>query len=72
MSVLTMDMSSYEVRNSALPEDVEYSEEVLCSGWVPTLATQLSQDFENRGSIPEDLATVDAALFLRKMYLLQR
>lgn len=71
MSVFTMDMGSYEVEKNATATD-EYSEEVLCAGWVPTLAVQRSSDFENRASIPKSLVNVDAELFLRKMYSCQR
>lgn len=72
MSILTMDMSSLEVQ----PKDVEtaeYSNEVLCSGWVPVLALQQAAvDFENKGSIPESLANADVEHFLSKMYVWQR
>lgn len=71
MSVLTMDMSSYEVERNTTAAD-EYGEEILCASWVPTLALQPAQDFENRASMPESLANVDAETFLRKMYVWQR
>lgn len=72
MSILTLDMSSYE----AEPIDStakEYDDEVLYSGWVPTLALQQSQSqgFENQASIAENLANVDIEVFLRKMYAYQ-
>lgn len=76
MSVVTMDMTSYEVR----PEDSrqqdfgsnDYSDEILCSGWIPTLSLELAPSFENSAAIPEDLVCVDAERFLRKMYVWQR
>lgn len=69
MSILTLDMSSYEAEpnNSAAKE---YDDEILYSGWVPTLVLQQPQPqrFENKASIPESLASVDVEVFLRKMY----
>ena len=71
MSVLIMDMNNHEVRQNNF-ESVEDNDEVLCASWVPTLAVQQASSFESRASIPEDLVNVDAELFLRKMYALQR
>lgn len=68
MSILTMDMTSYEVQSENI-ESTEYSDEVLCSGWVPTLAEQQAPNFENSASMPESLANVDAEHFLDKMYV---
>jgi hypothetical protein len=72
MSVLTMDMSSYEVQKDDSPA-TEYDDDILCSGWIPTLALQqsLPQDWENKSSMPEDMVNVDAEIFLRKMYSYQ-
>ncbi|MBI3481111.1 MAG: hypothetical protein HY016_12280 [Nitrosomonadales bacterium] len=73
MSILTLDMSSYEARlNDSTAK--EYDDEILYSGWVPTLALQQSQaqGFENQASIEESLANVDISAFLRKMYAYQR
>jgi hypothetical protein len=68
-----MDMSSYEIQKDD-SSTMKYDEEVLHSGWVPTLALQqsLPQDWENKSAIPDDLVTVDAEVFLRKMYSNQR
>lgn len=73
MSVLTMDMSSYEVRQDD-SSAAKYDDEVLCSGWVPTLALQqsLPLDWENKSSIPQQLVDADAETFLNKMYAYQR
>lgn len=73
MSVLTKDMSSYEFQKDDA-STLEYNEEVLCTGWIPTLALQQSllQHWENKSSMPEDLVNVDADIFLRKMYSCQR
>jgi hypothetical protein len=71
MSILTLDMSSYEYEpNDSIAK--EYDDEVLYSGWVPTLALQQSQDFENKASIPESLASMEVEVFLSKMYAYQR
>jgi hypothetical protein len=73
MSVLTMDMSSYEFQKDDASTK-EYDEEVLCSGWIPTLALQqsLPPDWENKSAIPEDMVSVDAEIFLQKMCSYQR
>lgn len=73
MGVLTMDMSSYEVQKDD-SSAAKYDDEVLCSGWVPTLALQQSQPlhWENKSSMPENLVNVDAESFLQKMYSYQR
>lgn len=73
MSILTMNMSSYEIQREDA-STVDYAEEVLNAGWVPRLAQQevLAQQWENRSDMPADLANVDVAIFLRKMYADQR
>lgn len=73
MGILTMDMSSYEVQEND-SVTAEYDEEVLCSGWIPTLPLQLSlpPQWENKSVIPDDLVAVDADVFLKKMYFNQR
>ncbi|OGT00365.1 MAG: hypothetical protein A3F73_06090 [Gallionellales bacterium RIFCSPLOWO2_12_FULL_59_22] len=63
-----MDMSSYEVeRNEAA---FDYGDEVLCAGWVPSLACLQPQAEEK--VLPADLAMADIDAFLRKMYACQR
>jgi len=71
MSLLTLDMSSYEAELSGSTAK-EYGDGVLYSGWIPALALQQSQDFENRAPIAESLVNVDVAAFLLKMYAYQR
>jgi hypothetical protein len=73
MSILTMDMSSYEVQKDDSTA-TEYDEEVLSSGWLPTLSLQLSLplQWENKPAIPDDLVAVDADIFLQKVYSNQR
>lgn len=71
MSLLTMDMSSYEVQQNDSVA-TEYDDEVLCSGWIPSLALQQSPSFENKASIPESLTNVDIRNFLSRMYVWTR
>lgn len=73
MSILTMNMSGYEIQRNE-EREAEYGEEVLNAGWVPRLAQQevLALQWENQHSIPSDLANVDVYAFLRKMYRNQR
>jgi hypothetical protein len=69
MGVLTMNMSGYEIERDDA-EASRYDEEVLCAGWVPTLA--LREVLPERAMMPAELATVDVEAFLRKMYRCQR
>lgn len=73
MSILTMNMSGYEIQRDE-ERAVEYGDEVLSASWVPRLAQQevLAQQWENQASMPSDLANVDVNAFLRKMYKNQR
>lgn len=67
MDMVCMDMDSDEVGRVNAPD---YDDEVLCAGWVPTLA--LHQAHQKRPAMPADLAAVDVETFLRKMYACQR
>ncbi|MDH4284783.1 MAG: hypothetical protein OEV35_05645 [Gallionellaceae bacterium] len=71
---IVMDMSSYEIERD--PLDVEYSEEVMCSGWNPAINLMCQQvmvgSASSKSSMPAELAMVDAELFLQKMYACQR
>lgn len=69
MGVLTMNMSGYEIERGEVAES-GYDDEVLCAGWVPTLALRESSP-ESR-VMPAELATMDVETFLRKMYAWQR
>jgi len=71
MSILNMDMSSYEADKIDRPAPL-YDEEVLCAGWIPDLALQQPQGMEHRVALPESLAAVSADSFLEKMYSFQR
>ncbi len=70
MSIMTMDMSSYEV-DADCAKDVEYSEEILNSGWNPVLAVQHHLVTE-LNVISSNLVIEDIPAFLRKMYASQR
>jgi len=67
MSIVIMNMSQGNIEQDG-PVTGGYDDEVMCSGWNPALAmTQLVPDGRQR-SFPAELATVDMALFLQKMY----
>jgi len=69
MGTFNMDMSSYEIeRGNARATD--YGDEVLCAGWIPSLATH--QPHPEETALPADFAAVDVDAFLRKMYVFQR
>ncbi len=69
-----MNMSSYEIERSLM--ETEYGDEVMCAGWIPAVAQMCQlQPFESTNkltTIPTDLATVNADLFMQRMYAYQR
>ncbi len=72
---VVMNMSSYEIeRDDAM--EAEYGEEVLYSGWNPAVTLACQQHALSRTdgqmAMPPILATVDAEVFLQKMYACQR
>jgi hypothetical protein len=72
---VVMNMSSYEIeRDDAM--EAEYGEEVLYSGWNPAIALTCQQHLlhgtDGPMTMPSSLATVDAEVFLQKMYACQR
>ena len=71
---VVMDMSSYEFERDSMTE--EYGEEVMCVGWNPAVSLVCQQRLitpaNRQVAIPANLATVDAELFLQRMYALQR
>lgn len=69
MSVLTMDMSSYEVERCET-EASGYGDEVLSAGWVPALG--LREACAEHVEMPTVPRIMDVDLFLRKMYRCQR
>ncbi len=75
MSIVTMSMSDYEIeRSDAVAEagNPQYGDEVLYAGWNPALALQQHTGTAEPAAMPRELATVDAASFLNKMYAYQR
>ncbi|MGA8865288.1 MAG: hypothetical protein WBM09_12430 [Gallionella sp.] len=74
MSIVTMDMGSYEVENTDSKASEykasEYEDEVLFAGWIPDLYLQEAP--VQSTAIPEDLLTASPDIFLRKLYSFQR
>ena len=69
MGTFSMDTSSCEVeRGEATASD--YGDEVLCAGWIPSLAYH--RPHTEKTALPVDLARVDVDAFLHKMYTCQR
>ena len=65
MSIVTMNMSSYEIeRNDST------TNEVICCGLDPALGLQTYT--ESMNAMPLSMVSLDAALFLKKMYACQR
>jgi len=69
MSVLTMDMSSYEVERCETAAS-DYGDEVLSAGWIPALG--LREACSEHVEMPTVPRIMDVDLFLRKMYRCQR
>jgi len=71
---IVMNMSSYEIERGDESMELEYGEEIMRAGWNPAVALACQQPATagQRAQIPPDLATVDAALFLQKIYACQR
>jgi len=72
---IVMNMSGYEIEREAL--DVEYEEEIMNAGWNPDVDEMVREQLQlvpagEEKPIPDDLASVAAELFLRKMYSYQR
>jgi hypothetical protein len=71
---ITMNMSSYEIEEDSM--ESEYGLEIMCAGWNPAVdlvcQQQLHLPSEEQMSMPTDLTTAIAELFLEKMYTYQR
>jgi len=75
---VTMNMSNYEIEHETI--EAEYGDEILCAGWNPeidSVCPQLQLELQlvptiQQLTMPADLATEVAELFLRKMYSYQR
>lgn len=71
---ITMNMNGYEVERADVAEE-EYGEEVMCAGWNPQLELIRNYpvtEMDKRAAFARELANVDIASFLQKMYLFQR
>lgn len=69
MRTFSMDMSSYEIERGETMTS-SYGDEVLCVGWIPSLACH--QPHTEEAALPAGLAGVDVDVFLHKMYAYQR
>lgn len=71
---IVMNMSSYEIQRGLM--ETEYGDEVMCAGWIPAVALMCQlQPFVSTNklaTVPTDLATVNADLFMQRMYAHQR
>lgn len=71
---IVMNMSSYEINRGLM--DAEYGDDVMCAGWVPAAVLmckdQPCASTNKLTTFPTDLATVDADLFMQRMYAYQR
>lgn len=46
----------------------DYDDEVQNAGWNPVVSLEHAVPYEKHTAMPSELATVDAELFLKKMY----
>jgi len=69
MGTFSMDTSSCEIERGAAAAS-DYGDEVLCAGWIPSLACH--RPHTDKTALPVDLARVDVDAFLHKMYTCQR
>ena len=69
MGTISMEMSGYEIERGEVMAS-GYGDEVLCAGWIPSLACH--QPHTEEVTLPANLARVDVDAFLRKMYACQR
>ena len=72
---VVMNMNSYEIETDGSMK-TEYGEDVLCSGWNPAVnlvCQQHTSSWTDRHmTMPSTLVTMDAEMFLQKMYACQR
>ena len=71
---IVMNMSGYEIERDDAAK-IGYGEEVLYSGWNPAVALACQQhtfpSADGQMTMPSSLATVDAEVFLQRMYAFQ-
>lgn len=68
MSIVTMNMSSYEIEKDESTSDEEM---MLASGWTPALALQPVAEIR-RTPLPPGMIEMDVETFLDRMYVWQR
>ena len=67
MSKMTMNMSQGNIeRDDSL--NAEYDDEIMYSGWNPTVAMTQQVPETKHDSFPAELANVNVETFLKKMY----
>jgi len=70
---IVMNIGGYEMERSLM--ETEYGDEVMCAGWIPAVAQMCQQQpvvsTNKLTTIPSDLATVNADLFMQRMYSCQ-
>ena len=67
--IINMELGTVEQDAAGV---VDYGDEVLYSGWVPSVALLQPVSVASRNAMPAELATVDAELFLQSMELRKR
>ena len=71
---IVMNIGGYEMERSLM--ETEYGDEVMCAGWIPAVAQMCQQQpvvsANKPTTIPSDPATVNAVLFMQRMYAYQR
>jgi hypothetical protein len=72
--IVVMNMSDYEIESEAI--EVDNVQETMHTGWNPEVNSVHEQlqlvPVDEQRTLPNDLTTVAAELFLRKMYSYQR
>lgn len=70
----TMNMNGYEIERADVADE-GYGEEVMCAGWNPQLESVCNHpvmEVDKHAVFARELANVDIATFLQKMYTFQR
>ena len=70
----TMNMNGYEIERADVADE-EYGEEVMCAGWNPQLEliyNYPSIEGDKHAAFAREMANVNIASFLQKMYTFQR
>jgi len=70
---ITMNMNGYEIERAEVAYE-EYGEEVMCAAWNPQLGLVCNypvKEMDRHSAFARELANVDIANFLQKMYTFQ-